>query len=134
MRREYVTKPRLLIADILRENRNKCFTAADVYALLEKREEGINRATVYRNLDKLTEDGDLMRFRTVDSQSNVYQYVEDKKNCHGHLHMQCKECGSIMHLECSFMKEITEHLLSHHQFAIECEGSVIMGICNACRS
>ena len=37
-------------------------------------------------------------------------------------------------LECGFMEEIVRHLYEHHRFALECAGSVLMGVCAECRT
>lgn len=49
-------------------------------------------------------------------------------HCEEHLHLQCVKCGKIIHLECEFMDEISEHILKDHglncsakiQFCMEC--------------
>ena len=83
-------------------------------------------------LDKLEENKLLMKYKTAENDCATYQYVEPHGNCHEHLHMQCRKCGKIMHLECGLMQEIYEHLLTHHGFRLECPGSVLVGVCGDC--
>ncbi len=132
MAKIYSTKTKAIIMDFLEAHKDSRFSANDIYADLIRKGEDINLATVYRNLEKLTEDGSLIKAKSVDANASFYQYAGKSHSCHNHLHLQCKKCGRIVHLECGFMEEISSHLLSHHGFSVECEGSVIMGICDRC--
>jgi len=133
MAREYSTRAKSKIMAYLEENKDKRFSANDVYADLVKSGEDINLATVYRNLEKLTEDGSLIKAKSVENNACFYQYAGECHECHEHIHMQCKNCGRIIHMECDFMENISGHLLKHHGFKLDCEGSVIMGLCDRCR-
>lgn len=134
MRKAYTTKTRNMIMDFLEENKDMRFSAASVFEYLQGKQEQINLATVYRNLERLTEEGVLLRNKSAQEDCSLYQYVEPHKNCHEHLHLQCKSCGKIMHLECDFMKQIAAHLLEEHGFELDCKTSALSGICDSCRT
>lgn len=133
MRKAYITKTRKLIMDYLKANQDKRFSAAAVYTFFQEQQEPINLATVYRNLERMTDEGILLKNKSVQEDCSLYQYVEPHKNCHEHLHMQCKNCGRVIHLECDFMKQISSHLLEEHGFALDCTDSVLAGVCDICR-
>lgn len=133
MAKIYSTRAKAIIMDFLEEHKDARFSANDVYADLIRRGEDMNLATVYRNLEKLTEDGSLIKAKSVEANASFYQFAGEDHSCKNHLHLQCKNCGKIIHLECGFMEEISGHLLSHHGFSVDCEGSVIMGLCENCR-
>ena len=133
MAKEYKTKSKQQIMDYITAQQDKHFSAQQVYDYLSGEKTQINLATVYRNLDKLAEDGVLLRYKSMGSNSVMYQYAVEDKDCHNHLHMQCNRCGRIIHLECEFMHEIEEHLMREHDFSLVCEGSVILGICKECK-
>ena len=63
----------------------------------------------------------------------MYQYVEMGHHCEEHLHLKCVSCGCIIHLECAFMQEISEHILEDHGFKLQCKNSIIYGLCRECR-
>ena len=132
MAKEYKTKSKTQILEYIRDQKDNHFSAQQVYDYLSGEKTRINLATVYRNLDKLAEDGVLLRYKSMGNSSVMYQYAMEEKDCHNHLHMQCRKCGRIIHLECGFMKEIAEHLERDHGFTVECEGSVILGLCREC--
>lgn len=130
--KQYRTKWKDCIAEYMKKNAENSFTAADIYSDMTKREEMINLATIYRNLEKLTENGTLMKYKMAGEESCRYQYVTPHGHCTDHIHMQCRECGKIFHLECEFMKEITGHLMEHHGFSLEGKGSMLSGLCKEC--
>lgn len=133
MKTTYRTKCKTEIMEYLQSHKDKSFKAADVYDDMRKRNISVNLVTVYRNLERLTEEGCLMKYKTSEDDSFLYQYVESCFQCNEHLHMQCRRCGRLFHMECDFMDEINEHLLEHHGFELDCGGSVLTGICRKCR-
>ena len=93
----------------------------------------VNLATIYRNLDKMTDEGILLKYKTAKDEHAVYQYTDGHPECHEHLHLQCVRCGRVIHLDCGFMKDIRAHLEEHHGFALECSSSVLYGMCRECK-
>ena len=133
MRKEYQTKSRNLILEYMVSQKDRQVSAADVYKFLVEQKYQINRATVYRNLDKMLQEGILLQYRYRDQNCAMYQYVEKAEHCEKHLHLKCRNCGKVIHLECDFMDEISKHLMEHHGFEIDCKESAIVGLCEACR-
>lgn len=131
--KKYRTKSKDAIMEYLERNREHSFSAYDVNEYMRENGIQVNLTTIYRNLDKLTESGRLMKYKTAEDEFCRYQCAKPHAQCYEHLHMQCRECGKILHMECQFMDEITKHLYEHHQFALECTGSVLMGLCGECR-
>jgi hypothetical protein len=48
------------------------------------------------------------------------------------IHLKCIKCNKVIHLECGFMEELRTHLAESHHFILQCEGSVLYGICDEC--
>lgn len=134
-KKNYNTKCKGLIASYLENNSDRRVSAADIYNHLRDCGCQTNRTTVYRNLEKMTEQGSIIKYKTSDSECAVYQTVTVREHgsCHEHLHLQCEKCGKIIHLECHFMDMIANHLLADHGFMIKCNGSVLLGTCKECR-
>jgi len=114
-------------------HKEKMVSASEIHDFLQEKDDKVNLATIYRNLDKMTEDGVLIKYKDSQEDKAVYQYVGEDEKCHEHLHMQCMKCGKVIHLECNFMKEISEHLLVHHRFTLQCTKSILYGMCGECR-
>ena len=94
----------------------------------------VNITTIYRYLDKLEKEGTLIKYVAEKGSQAAYQYVELGHRCEEHLHMKCVQCGCIIHLECEFMDEISEHILKDHGFALQCKNSILYGTCEKCRN
>ena len=132
MKKTYKTKYKDDLLEYMKMNKNRRFCAADVFEYMTGNGVSINLTTVYRNLDKMTENGVLLKSKNPTDECCFYQYTEPEYHCVGHLHIQCKCCGRIVHLEDSFMKEFRQYVQITHGFALDCRDSMIMGFCEKC--
>jgi Fur family ferric uptake transcriptional regulator len=130
-KREYKTKSRKLILQYLIEEKEHSVSTSDIEQYLEAQGEHVNLSTIYRYLDKLVEEGHVLKHQNKDGKKSVFQYVEED-HCHDHLHMQCVKCGKTIHLNCGFMTEISEHMMAHHHFRLQCHNSILYGVCEIC--
>lgn len=128
-----MTKSYKYILKYVDSHKDMRFTANDIIKQATIDSCSFDQATVYRNLEKLVKNGVLLKFKATGEESNQYQVVEDTGHCHHHLHLQCRKCGKIIHLDCGFMDTIEEHLSDEHGFSINCNDSVIIGLCNDCQ-
>lgn len=121
-----------MILDYLKEHSDRRFTASDIFDKLNENDSGINRATVYRNLDRLCQQGQLLRYKDTDSDACYYQYSDEHDDCDSHLHAKCSECGRIFHIESEFARRFEEHMKSEYGIDVDCTKTIIVGICDAC--
>ena len=129
----YNTKTRQLILTFLLDNRQHAVSAANILAHLESEGAAASATTVYRYLERLEGEGRILKYVADKGEKAVYQYVGDRPACHEHLHLKCVRCGQIYHLDCGFMDEVRAHLEKEHGFALQCEGSMLYGVCRRCR-
>ncbi|MDO4941901.1 MAG: transcriptional repressor [Lachnospiraceae bacterium] len=130
-KREYKTKGRRMIWQYLIEEKDHAVSISDIEQFLIENQEHVNLSTIYRYLDKLVMDHKVLKYQQEDGKKAVFQYVEEDR-CHQHLHMQCVKCGRMIHLNCSFMDEISDHMMEHHHFRLQCQNSILYGICESC--
>lgn len=128
----YNTAARSRILGFLKENKDRTVNANDILNWLNNQGNDVNITTIYRYLDKLTESGEVMKYIAENGTRAVFQYVGEKQHCEEHLHLQCVRCGAILHLDCGFMDEISEHVMNEHGFRIQCRNSIIYGECSRC--
>lgn len=133
MKKNYNTKGKDIILSYMQAHADRNFSANDVYQYLQENDTKMNITTVYRNLDRFADMGMLMKLKNAEDDRCRYQYKHPDGNCDEHIHMQCRECGKIFHLECRFMSEIAEHLYAHHGFTLESAGSMLNGLCKECK-
>ena len=130
----YKTNQRTRIMDYLMANRERPVSVQDIRGHLEKEEVSANKTTIYRYLEQLEDQGDVIRYTGDRGKMALFQYVDREHHCDAHLHLKCTECGAVTHLDCGFMEEIAEHMEKDHGFAIQCRNSVIYGLCARCQS
>ena len=128
----YNTKTRQLILDYLIRNRQHAVSASNILEHLEAEGASPNPTTVYRYLDKLAGEQRVMKYVADKGEKAVFQYVDEGRHCREHLHLKCVQCGRIYHLDCHFMDEVRAHLMAEHGFTLQCEGSVLYGLCRSC--
>ncbi len=130
----YATEPRKLILEYIKQTQGRHITADDVLFALSGDGCRIGKATIYRYFEKLTEQGVIRKYAPVDGLSACYEYVGESACCKNHYHMKCDVCGSLFHLECHLLDEISEHIDAQHDFKINKFKTVFYGICADCRA
>ena len=130
--RSYNTKSRQFILDFLKQNSDTTVSVSDILEYLGNLGVSVNFTTVYRYLNKLTREREVIKLTDENGQRSVYQLIGHKNGCDEHIHIQCTECGKLEHVECEFMEHIKSHFYEGHGFIIKCEGSIIYGICADC--
>ena len=129
----YQTKTKQSILDYFYNHSHTAVTVADLDLFFNQENTPIDRSTIYRCLDRLLKQQLVLKFTTDDGKNSFYQYVGQNSHCHEHLHLKCTQCGKIIHLDCGFMDEIVTHILTKHDFHLQCESSILFGICKDCK-
>ena len=129
MKSDYNTKQRKLIEEFIK-NSSEHITAARLVEELAKKGEKVGTATVYRHLEKLVDCG-LVRKYITDGGA-CYQYAD--AGCENHFHLKCTSCGTLFHVDCSFLEGLAPHILEHHGFDVDNRRTVMYGICKNCRN
>jgi len=133
LKNTYKTKAREVLITYLKSHTEKRFTAKEIYDAICKEETGMDRTTLYRNLDRLYESGVLLKFKEPNQDACFYQYCIEHEHCNEHMHGQCSVCGKIFHLEKPFVNEFTDKMFKEYGFDIDPSKTIILGICSDCR-
>lgn len=129
---KYNTNQRRLILDFLEENSGRHVTADDALFALKARGCPVGKATIYRFFDKLAKEGKLLKYSAVDGAGACYEYNAGHAQCSGHYHLKCDGCGALLHLECSSVAKLYEHMRGEHGFQVDNRQTVFYGKCSAC--
>lgn len=133
MRGRYNTANHREILACLESLAGQQVTAADVYRHLQAAGSSISRATVYRQLDGLVEDGLVLRFTPENEKRACLQLVQGEGHRIDHCqHLKCEKCGKLIHLDCDEMHGLYSHLASDHGFKVDERHTVIVGLCESC--
>ncbi len=132
MKAEYRTKARSRIMEHLKAHPDRRFTAGEIYKEIGSQAESIDRTTVYRNLDRLCEQGKLVKYKEPNQEAWYYQYSEECSRCNAHMHARCSECGRIFHLENEFVEEFERKMQFVYGLDMNPSKSLIIGKCTDC--
>ena len=123
----YNTSNQQMLLDIFINNKEKTFTAIELIDLLKDK---MNKATIYRQLIKLEESKDIIKF--YNNLDDIYEY-QLYQECKEHLHLKCVKCGKVVHLKCGETNAFLSHIKDYHGFNVDKMKTVIYGICKECQ-
>ncbi|MDR1569745.1 MAG: transcriptional repressor [Oscillospiraceae bacterium] len=103
-------------------------TADEIYDALIKEHPNISRGTVYRNLQRLCETGDV-RKREIPGGADRFDHV-----CSNHYHASCLKCGRVFDVDMDYIADINKYIKDTHGFEFAEHDIVFKGICLECKS
>lgn len=127
----YQTKQQQAVLQCLQRRENACLTAADLSEALRQAGHTVGLATVYRQLDKLTQQGLVHKITTEDGA--LYQYCPQAGHPHDCFLLRCEDCGRMVHLDCHHLEDVCRHLSAQHHFSIDPRRTVLTGSCETCQ-
>ena len=135
MKATYKTRQQELLFSYLSEMQGKHFTAEDVRAHFEEKKISIGIATIYRQLEKLVNEGKIQKYFIDDHSAACFEYSGEECNqSEQHFHLKCELCGRLIHLECDELQDLGSHLKTEHGFVINPLRTVFYGVCTDCMS
>ena len=131
MRGEYNTRQKRELLKFLKEHNLENFSVDDVVFRLQDQGAKIGRSTAYRYLESLAEQGNVRKYQNAQGITQ-YQHIEDDHHCSEHFHMMCKNCGSLLHVNCDLIRSLSSHIADEHGFMLEPRETVLVGVCEKC--
>lgn len=125
----YNTEKRSAVISFLKENSSTAFTIDELSERLSP--DGSGKSTYYRLISKLVEQGAIKRISDERTRHTTYQYLGNDDCCE-HLHLKCKECGRLIHLDHSTSHAVEETIMEMGGFSID-EGAILFGKCRNCK-
>ncbi|MCI8811094.1 MAG: transcriptional repressor [Oscillibacter sp.] len=97
----------------------------------ELRQDGcqVSLATVYRQLEKLAENGQIHRVEAENAALYRPCPAQEAQNC---LLLRCSSCGRTEHLEYPQLQEFYQNLEEEHHFHVDPRRTVLTGLCALC--
>lgn len=129
----YQTKQRQLILELLEQEPHQSYTAEELALALQHRygNQAPGKSTVYRLLPRLTEERQIRRFEQEGNHCNYYQYIDHA--CHSHLHLQCTDCGKLIHMNDQASEDLLKQISNGFDFWVDGHRAVLFGRCRGCR-
>ncbi len=130
-KKTYSTKQREFLLDFFM-HRDACFTVEEIVRHARDAGIAIGQTTVYRNLEKLTDEGVILKF-ALPSESGACFQAAGCREAGGHFHLICTDCGAVTHLECEHLDDLSAHMKTSHSFDFDAQKTVFYGRCRACK-
>ena len=121
-----MTRQRQVILEELRQV-NTHPSADELYELVRKRLPRISLGTVYRNLEILSESGEIQK---VESGSSLKRF---DGFAHLHYHIRCIRCDRLVDAPLDLNLDIEERVQAETDFRILGHKLVFTGICPSCK-
>ena len=108
-------------------NRLRCHATADeVYDAIVEQHPTVSRATVYRNLNRLSETGKIQKIEVPGGPDRF-----DHRR-HAHYHAKCAKCGKVFDVDMDYIAGLEEKIRDAHGFRITGHNIIFTGICPGC--
>lgn len=102
-------------------------TIHEIYLNVSKIDRGIGQATVYRNVNKLVDEGFINRI-PINDESLHYDGC-----CKPHSHLYCKKCHKIFDITNDYSK-VVKDMEEKNTIKIEKINIIVEGLCNECNN
>ena len=123
----YNTEKKTKIHELLSSCPDKAFTVDEICREVLDGEGG--RSTVYRIISDMVKDGSVKKLTDEHTRHTTYQFLGGE--CHEHLHLKCKTCGRLTHLDHETSHLLEEKILGTAGFSLD-GGCIILGECKNC--
>ena len=125
-----MTTQRRLLVEII-QNSPRHLDAASLLEVARKRDEDIDRATVYRTIALLKDRGliDELDLMHIEGEKHYYEAKTNRDHCH----MACFRCGAIMEYASSSFEKLKEEIARQSGFQIRVVRLEVGGICKQCQ-
>lgn len=122
-----ITRQRKAVLEVVRSAHNHP-DAAWIYQQVRQLVPRISLGTVYRTLDALVEEGQLVPL------TRSGQAIRYEPNLDGHLHMVCQSCGELIDLHYPLPDLLLEIRARYPDLEVQRVSVEFAGLCERCRA
>lgn len=132
---QYRTKQMMQLLEYLKSIPGEHVTVNDICDHFKQEGISVGITTIYRQLEKMVEHGEVAKYIVDGTSSACFEYIghDHEETCVDNYHCKCEKCGKLIHLKCSEVKQLEEHILKEHRFKIDSRRTIFYGICEECQ-
>ena len=109
-------------------NKLKCHATADeIYQEVTREHPNISKGTVYRNLNQLSDSGEIRKIETPGGADRF------DHRCHDHYHVKCLRCGRVFDVDMEYITGLEGKIRDAHGFKFSGHDLMFRGICPECQ-
>ena len=105
------------------------FDADEIYFRLRSEKKRVSRATVYRTLDLLVENGFVSKVNVGQSQVHFENTLAQKH----HEHLVCTQCGKIIEFNNKLLEDEQNRICKEYGFLPTKHNLIVFGLCDKCQ-
>ena len=120
------SRQREALLNVLKSTRSHP-TAYWVYEELKKQIPNISLGTVYRNLAKLQQNGDIIKLNVVSDKERFDAFTMQ------HAHFVCNTCGEVLDAQSPDFKDFCDKTEKNLGCYIESQSLTFYGVCSKCK-
>lgn len=102
-------------------------TADEIYAEVVREHPTVSRGTVYRNLNQLSESGEIGSIEIPGCASHYDHRPES------HYHARCLQCGRVLDVDMDIIPNLVKDIRNTDGFEFSGYDLVFKGICAGCK-
>lgn len=125
MKEILITTQRKVLLEVL-ESLKYHPTAEEIYAEIRKRHPKVSLASVYRNLDLLSENGFIKKLDTGQTQKRYDPIVKQ------HYHIICVKCGKLEDVDLNPFSGIEDTIENQTGYNVISHNFQVNGVCPEC--
>lgn len=118
------TKQRALILEAVKKHRDHP-SAEQIYNEVRAHSPKISRGTVYRNLNLLSETGDIRHMEMPDVAR--FDWREDH-----HYHLRCTGCSQVVDVPLEYQEELDRTIAEQTGYRVKLHHTLFEGLCPDC--
>lgn len=126
-----LTRQRRIILDVI-ENASEHLHASDLLRLARREDDRIDRATVYRTLALLKEQGLVEELDLLHLDGSEHHY--ELRDGMGHVHIGCKRCGKILEFKTELVASLKDQICRTTGYDVDSVKIEVSALCTDCKS
>lgn len=132
---QYKTKQMAELLTFLKSVQGSHVTVSDICDHFKRDGITVGTTTVYRHLDRMVKQGLVAKYVVEGTNSACFEYIGGQETCEQPecYHCKCQKCGKLIHVKCTEVAVLGQHMLEHHDFEMDSRRTVFYGICGECR-
>lgn len=132
-RGRYSTRQQELILDCIIKQKGIFYSISEIMEHMQEEGIRIGQTTVYRALERLADDGVVLKIPAVDGNPAQYSFAGSTQNT-GYGQLICMNCGSTIPIRCGCIEEFSSHIRQEHHFELNRQRTILYGYCENCRN
>ena len=103
-------------------------SADEVYEIIVAKHPDISRGTVYRNLNLLSDNGEIRKVE-IPGGAALYDHL-----CHDHYHAKCIHCGRVFDVAMEYITDLEKNINDTQGFVFTGHDIIFKCVCRECNT